>query len=102
MESFKKIPKIKMYGPSNIKDRTAVLSFTIGNMDSSHIRFLLEREFGIATRAGLHCTPLAHQTIGTLEQGACRLSPGFFNTEQEMGSRHKRHRNNWKKSININ
>lgn len=81
---LKKIPKIKMYGPSNIKDRTAVLSFTIGNMDSSHISFLLEREFGIATRAGLHCTPLAHQTIGTLEQGTCRLSPGFFNTEQEM------------------
>ncbi|MBC8015931.1 MAG: aminotransferase class V-fold PLP-dependent enzyme [Sporomusaceae bacterium] len=83
-ENIKKINGVKMYGPAAVKDRTAVLSFTIGEMDSAQISFLLEREFGIVTRAGLHCTPLAHQTIGTLQQGTCRLSPGFFNTEGEM------------------
>lgn len=79
-----KIKKIKMYGPANPQDKTAVLSFNIGEMDSAHVSFLLEREFGIVTRAGLHCTPLAHETIGTLKQGTCRLSPGFFNTEREI------------------
>ena len=83
-ENIKKINGVKMYGPAAVKDRTAVLSFTIGEMDSAQISFRLEREFGIVTRAGLHCTPLAHRTIGTLQLGTCRLSPGFFNTEGEM------------------
>lgn len=78
------ITGVKMYGPTSLQDRTAIISFTIGDMDSTEVGFLLESEFGIVTRAGLHCTPLAHQTIGTIQQGTCRLSPGFFNTEQEM------------------
>jgi len=32
----------------------------------------------------LHCSPLAHQTLGSLERGACRLSPGYFTTESEI------------------
>jgi len=79
-----KIPKVKLYGVSTVIDRTAVLSFTLGDLDCAQVSFLLDKEFGIVTRGGLHCTPLAHQTIGTLQQGTCRLSPGFFNTESEM------------------
>ena len=80
------IPKVKRYGVPTLEDRTAVLSFTVGEMDSAQVSFLLEKEFGIVTRGGLHCTPLAHQTMGTLQQGTCRLSPGFFNTEGEMAA----------------
>lgn len=83
-QNIKNITGVKMYGPAIVKDRTAVLSFRIGEMDSAQVSFLLEREFGIVTRSGLHCTPFAHRTIGTLQQGTCRLSPGFFNTEEEM------------------
>jgi cysteine desulfurase family protein len=79
-----KIPGVKLYGPPKGNERVAVLSFTIGDMDSSQVSFLLDSQFGIVTRAGLHCTPLAHETIGTLKQGTCRISPGFFNTENEM------------------
>lgn len=78
------IDKVKRYGMPAMKDRTAIISFTVDGLDSQEVSLLLEKEFGIMTRGGLHCTPLAHQTIGTLEQGTCRLSPGFFNTEQEM------------------
>jgi len=83
-QNLKKIAGLKIYGPSDSSDSTAVLSFTLADIDSAQISFLLDKEFGIVTRGGLHCTPLAHQTIGTLKQGTCRLSPGFFNTEQEM------------------
>jgi len=78
------VAKVKRYGVPAVEARTAILSFTVDGMDSAQVSLLLEKEFGIVTRGGLHCTPLAHQTIGTLEQGTCRLSPGFFNTEQEM------------------
>ena len=79
-----KVPGVKIYAPKSLEGKTAVLSFNIEDKDSAQVSFLLEKEFGIITRSGLHCTPLAHQTIGTEEQGTCRLSPGFFNTEQEM------------------
>ncbi len=82
--NLKDITGVKIYGPARVQDRTAVLSFNIGEKDSAQVSFLLEKEFGIVTRSGLHCTPLAHQTMGTSEQGTCRLSPGFFNTEEEM------------------
>jgi len=78
------IDKVKRYGMPSMKDRTAILSVSVDGMDSQEVSLLLEKEFGIVTRGGLHCTPLAHQTIGTLEQGTSRLSPGFFNTEREM------------------
>ncbi len=41
-------------------------------------RALSER--GVCTRAGLHCAPLAHMTLGTPEDGAVRVSAGPFNT----------------------
>ncbi len=84
LQNLTKIDGVRLYGLPDANSRTAVVSFTIDDMDSAQISFLLDNEFGIVTRAGLHCAPLAHQTIGTLQQGTCRLSPGFFNTERDM------------------
>ena len=38
---------------------------------------------GICMRAGLHCAPLAHASIGTLETGTVRFAPSIFNTPEE-------------------
>jgi selenocysteine lyase/cysteine desulfurase len=46
---------------------------------------LLEREFGILTRSGVHCAPLAHRTFGTAELGGMtRLSVGPFVTARDI------------------
>ena len=45
---------------------------------------ILANEYGIASRGGLHCAPLAHHTIGKYEHGAVRLSLGPFNTQKEI------------------
>ena len=39
--------------------------------------------YGICVRAGLHCAPLAHRTLGTFPTGAVRASFGAFNTRRE-------------------
>ena len=44
----------------------------------------LSDRYGIETRPGLHCAPLAHRTLGSFPEGALRLSPGYFNTEEEI------------------
>lgn len=84
IDGLKEIKGVKLYGPVDIKKQTAVLSFNIGDMDCGEVSYRLDNDFGIITRAGLHCAPLAHRTLGTLEIGTCRLSPGFFNTREDI------------------
>jgi cysteine desulfurase / selenocysteine lyase len=45
---------------------------------------LLNTEYDILVRTGLHCAPLAHQSLGTFPEGTVRLSMGYFNTVDEM------------------
>lgn len=73
-----------VHGTQNINERTAVVSVTFKNHDTSEIGYLLDNEFGIMTRTGLHCAPLAHETIGTYPVGTLRFSPGFFTTEEDI------------------
>ena len=44
---------------------------------------LLDSRWGIQTRVGLHCAPLAHRTLGTYPQGTLRFSFGEGNTAEE-------------------
>lgn len=78
------VPNIIIYGPKNSKQRAPVISINIGYMDPGEVTFLLDSKYGIATRSGIHCAPLAHKTIGTLEQGAIRFSLGYFNTKADI------------------
>lgn len=84
LERLDEVPNIKIYGPKDANKRASVISINIGNMDSGEITFLLDSEYDIATRSGIHCAPLAHKTLGTLEQGAVRFSIGYFNTKEEI------------------
>jgi hypothetical protein len=45
---------------------------------------ILDQAFDIKVRTGLHCAPAAHRTLGTYPLGTIRLSPGYFNTEEEI------------------
>lgn len=84
IDGLRQIPGVKLYGPADPRRQTAVLSFNIDGMDCGELSSRLDYEFGIVTRAGIHCAPLAHQTIGTFERGSCRLSPGYFNTPADI------------------
>jgi cysteine desulfurase family protein len=84
ISGLQNMPGIKMYGPGDINKQTAVVAINHEQMDCGELGFRLDNEFGIITRPGLHCAPLAHRTIGILERGACRLSPGYFNTGDDI------------------
>jgi cysteine desulfurase / selenocysteine lyase len=55
---------------------TGTVSFTIDGLNPSDTGSLLDEGFDIAVRTGLHCAPLAHQTLGTFPVGTVRVSPG--------------------------
>lgn len=84
IDEILKIDGVKLYGPKSAKERAAVISINIKDLDSGEVTFRLDREFGIATRSGIHCAPLAHKSIGTLKQGAVRFSLGYFTTKEEI------------------
>lgn len=84
LDRLEEVPDINIYGPKDSKKRAAVISINIDNIDSGEITFLLDSEYNIATRSGIHCSPLAHKTLGTLEQGAVRFSLGYFNTKEDI------------------
>ncbi len=84
LKELEKIDEVTIYGIKDSKKRAAVISINIDNIDSGEVTYLLDSEYDIATRSGIHCAPLAHQTLGTLETGAVRFSPGYFNTKNDI------------------
>jgi cysteine desulfurase/selenocysteine lyase len=54
-------------------------------LGAAELATILETEFGILSRAGIHCAPRAHAAFGTRDTGgATRLSLGPFNTEGDI------------------
>ncbi len=82
-EALEKINNIKFYVKPDMCE-TGTVSFNIEGMTPSFVAQKLLDEYGIMTRAGLHCAPLAHQTMGTFPDGTVRFSFGVFNTEEEV------------------
>ncbi len=83
-EQLLRIPRVTVYGPADAAECSGSLSFTIGNTDCGEIGYILENNYGILCRTGLHCAPLAHKAIGTFPGGTVRLSPGFFTTPDDI------------------
>jgi cysteine desulfurase family protein len=63
---------------------TSCVSFNIKGLDTSELSYLLDSDYNIKNRSGLHCSPLAHKTIGTYPSGTVRLSISYFNTKDEI------------------
>lgn len=70
--------------PAPFVPRAGLVSVDFTGFDNGEIAFLLESEYGIATRSGLHCAPLAHKALGSFPQGAVRFSVGPFTTFEDI------------------
>jgi cysteine desulfurase/selenocysteine lyase len=84
LEGVAGIPGIVTYSPRSEELRGGMVSFTATGLDPAEIGYRLDSEFDIAVRVGLHCAPEAHRTIGTFPGGAVRVSPGYFNSGQDI------------------
>ncbi|MCL2527428.1 MAG: aminotransferase class V-fold PLP-dependent enzyme [Defluviitaleaceae bacterium] len=79
-----KIPAVRILGKKDICNRIAVVSLDFTEKDNAVIASALDSDYGIMTRCGLHCSPLAHKTLKSYPQGAVRFSFGHFNTLEEI------------------
>lgn len=78
------LPGVRLLGPADMEKRTGVLAIELTMRDPAEVAKLLDKRYGIAVRAGLHCAPLAARRFGVEKKGSLRFSPGVFNTMQEM------------------
>jgi selenocysteine lyase/cysteine desulfurase len=70
--------RFTLYTVESGLQHTGVLSLNIGGFSPSKVGEILDRQYGIQTRIGLHCAPSAHRSIGTFPDGTVRLSWGAF------------------------
>ncbi|KUO76325.1 MAG: cysteine desulfurase [Clostridia bacterium BRH_c25] len=84
LDGLANIKNVRVYGTKDINKQVPVVSINIGDIGSSETSYILDQTFDIATRSGLHCAPMAHRTIGTLEQGTVRFSFGYLNNKKQI------------------
>lgn len=83
-EGLRYLPNVRVPGPEP-DERVPVVSFVIEGFDSRDVASILDAEFGIEVRAGLHCAPRIHTALGTLPYGGTvRLSPGLATTDGQI------------------
>jgi cysteine desulfurase family protein len=84
LAGLQEIKGVTIHGLVDPAQRVAVVSVTLQGWEPIDVAAALDSAFGIAVRAGLHCAPLAHRTLGTFPSGTVRLAPGFSTTEEEI------------------
>ena len=83
VNGLEKCKNIEVFSAQESMLQTGVLSFRILDRDCEQVgEWLAQRK--IAVRAGLHCAPLAHKSVGTLETGTVRVSVSVFNQMWEI------------------
>lgn len=77
---------VTVYGPAKARQRVGVVAINVSGIGANEVAYMLDQNYGIAVRAGLHCAPDAHRTLGTLEIGAVRFGLGYMNTKEDVGA----------------
>ncbi len=78
------IKGIRIIGSVDASKRASLVSFTIDGTPADDVGRRLNDEFSIMVRTGTHCANEAHKQCGTWPDGAIRVSPGYFNTAEEI------------------
>jgi cysteine desulfurase family protein len=85
LDGLSDVEGLTYYGPRGVRNRVGVFSVRIDGMEPYELAAVLESHYGILTRPGIHCAPLAHQAIGTTEfGGTTRFSFGPFLEKQDV------------------
>ena len=84
VEGLSKITGITLYVAQNRLKQAPVISFNIKGFTPGDVGTILDQTFDIKVRTGLHCAPMMHKTVGTFPLGTIRLSPGYFNSLEEI------------------
>ena len=84
-DGLRELDGVSLYCQDDLTDHIAIICFNIDGMEAINVGTLLDGEYNIACRTGLHCAPLVHEQLGTAQiGGAVRIGIGPFNTEDHI------------------
>jgi cysteine desulfurase/selenocysteine lyase len=76
---------VTLYYQDDLNDHISIFLFNVNGLEALNTGTILDVDYNIACRTGLHCAPLVHEQIGTTEiHGAVRFGIGPFNTEEHI------------------
>jgi cysteine desulfurase/selenocysteine lyase len=81
---LEEIGGFEVFGERDPNRRVGTMSFRSEALPATEIGGILDQAFDIAVRPGLHCAPYIHRSLGTFPEGTVRVSPGPFNTEEDI------------------
>ena len=76
--------RFKIYGGRDENEKVGIVSLNIKGLNPGEVAAILDNRFNVAVRPGMHCAPHIHREIGTFPEGTIRVSPGYFNTVNDI------------------
>jgi selenocysteine lyase/cysteine desulfurase len=85
VEGLREIEGVRMYCCGSLENHLSTVTINIDGVEAGDVGVMLDVDYNIATRTGLHCAPLVHTQLGTVEiHGGVRFSIGAFNTQADI------------------
>ncbi|HVP36701.1 MAG TPA: aminotransferase class V-fold PLP-dependent enzyme [Terriglobales bacterium] len=86
-EGLQKIEGVTLYCHDDLANHIGILTFNVDGLEAHDTGTMLDVDYNIASRTGLHCAPLVHEQLGTDKiHGSVRFGIGPFNTVEEIES----------------
>ena len=76
--------RVRLYCANSMNNHLPLLTLNIDGINPADLGAILDGDFNIAVRTGLHCAPLVHQDLGTSPNGGVRFSLGPLNTQEDI------------------
>jgi len=85
VDGIKDVDGVIMDYCDSLENHLSTISVNVEGIEAMNTGIMLDVDWDIATRTGLHCAPRVHQQMGTIDiHGTVRFSIGAFNTEQHV------------------
>lgn len=81
---LQELSNLKNYTAYSLPNRCGIVALRHHRLQSEVIAEELSSKYNIAVRGGLHCAPLIHEALGTLDGGLVRISFSHYNDEKEI------------------
>lgn len=86
-DGLKEIDGVTLYCQDDLTNHIAVLAFNVDGLEAMDAGTMLDVDYNIACRTGLHCAPMVHEQLGTDKiHGTVRFGIGPFNTEDDIAT----------------
>jgi len=84
LNAIEKLPGVRMHRATHEERQGELFSLTHESLSPAELSQSLYDKYGIETRSGLHCAPLAHRTLGTFSAGTIRFSLSVYHTKDDL------------------